>query len=143
MSKKNIGLKGNKKYPGQEGWSSSDPRIGKTIFPEIPDDLYIRRNDEQEGPEIPENIFSQIGRSVGNVVKEKNDAYGDAFSESCKIIDVLYPTGIKPHQYKDFLSIIRIIDKLFRIANKKDAFEESPWEDIAGYAILSMWREEK
>ena len=30
-----------------------------------------------------------------------------------------------------------MIDKLFRIANKKDAFDENPWRDIAGYALLS------
>jgi hypothetical protein len=34
------------------------------------------------------------------------------------------------------LTVVRILDKLFRIANSKDAFNEDPWFDIAGYAIL-------
>ena len=31
------------------------------------------------------------------------------------------------------LAITRVVDKLFRIANRKDAFGENPWQDIAGY----------
>lgn len=34
------------------------------------------------------------------------------------------------------LCIVRIFDKLMRIANKKDAFAESPYADLAGYALL-------
>ena len=40
------------------------------------------------------------------------------------------------NQYKDTLAVARIIDKLFRIANRKNAFDESPWMDIAGYGLL-------
>jgi len=84
--------------------------------------------------------FVEIGKSIGKLVTEKNKAYGDAFNQSSRILDVLYPNGIKPHQYQDILTIIRIIDKLFRIANQKDAFGESPWNDICGYAILAVER---
>jgi len=34
------------------------------------------------------------------------------------------------------LTITRIIDKLFRIANRKDAFNESPYWDLTGYGLL-------
>ncbi len=82
--------------------------------------------------------YEQFGTEIGKLVDEKNNAYGSSFAESHKILSVLYPQGIKPEQYTDALAIIRVIDKLFRIANKKDAFGESPWKDIAGYAILGM-----
>ena len=42
----------------------------------------------------------------------------------------------------DMLAITRVIDKLFRIATKKDAFGESPWRDICGYAILGIANDE-
>jgi hypothetical protein len=58
-------------------------------------------------------------------------------------LSVLYPSGIKPEQYTDALAIIRVIDKLFRIANNKDAFSESPWRDIAGYALLGIANSEE
>jgi hypothetical protein len=82
--------------------------------------------------------YKQIGEEIGSLVDEKNAAYGSSFAESYKILSVLYPNGIKPEQYTDALAIIRVIDKLFRIANKKNAFGESPWNDIAGYAILGV-----
>ena len=82
--------------------------------------------------------YKDIGIEIGSLVDEKNAAYGSSFAECHKILSVLYPAGIKPDQYTDALAIIRVIDKLFRIANKKDAFGESPWRDIAGYAILGV-----
>ena len=82
--------------------------------------------------------YKQIGEEIGSLVDEKNAAYGSSFAESYKILSVLYPNGIQPEQYTDALAIIRVIDKLFRLANKKDAFGESPWKDIAGYAILGV-----
>lgn len=82
--------------------------------------------------------YKQLGEEIGKLVEEKNAAYGSSFAECHKILSVLYPEGIKPEQYTDALAIIRVIDKLFRIANNKDAFGESPWNDIAGYAILGV-----
>jgi len=82
--------------------------------------------------------YTQIAEEVGSLVEEKNAAYGSSFAESHKILSVLYPNGIKPEQYTDALAIIRVIDKLFRIATNKDAFGESPWRDIAGYALLGI-----
>jgi hypothetical protein len=87
--------------------------------------------------------YIQIAEEVGKLVQEKNAAYGSSFAESYKILSVLYPNGIKPEQYTDALAIIRVIDKLFRIATNKDAFGESPWRDIAGYALLGIANGEK
>jgi len=87
---------------------------------------------------MDKKTYKEIGIEVGSLVDEKNAAYGSSFAECHKILNVLYPEGIKPEQYTDALAIIRVIDKLFRIANKKDAFGESPWKDIAGYALLGI-----
>lgn len=86
--------------------------------------------------------YEKIGTQIGKLVQEKNEAYGDSFGQACKILEVLYPQGIEPSQYRDALAITRVIDKLFRLANKKDAFGESPWRDICGYAILGVANDE-
>ncbi len=86
--------------------------------------------------------YEKIGTDIGRLVQEKNEAYGDSFGQASKILEVLYPSGIKPDQYRDALAITRVIDKLFRLANKKDAFGESPWRDICGYAILGVANDE-
>ena len=85
---------------------------------------------------ISPTVYKQIAESIGTLVGEKNEAYGDSFGRASEILNVLYPSGIEPDQYRDALAITRVIDKLFRLANKKDAFGESPWKDICGYAIL-------
>lgn len=82
--------------------------------------------------------YVNIAKSIGELTAEKNDAYGDSFGQACRILEVLYPQGVQPNQFKDMLAVVRVIDKLFRIANKKDAFGESPWKDICGYALLGI-----
>lgn len=78
-----------------------------------------------------------IATGLAELLVEKQRAYGDSFSRSQSIIKVLYPNGIPPSKYQDALTIIRVIDKLFRIATNDDPFEEDAWIDIAGYGILS------
>jgi len=85
-------------------------------------------------------IYETTAEEIGKLVSNKNAAYGSSFAEAHKILEVLYPQGIAPHQFTDALGIIRVIDKLFRIATKKDAFGESPWQDIAGYGLLGTVR---
>ena len=86
--------------------------------------------------------FEKIAAEIGSLVQEKNEAYGDSFGQSSRILEVLYPDGIRPDQFRDALAITRVIDKLFRLANKKDAFGESPWRDICGYAVLGVANDE-
>ena len=86
--------------------------------------------------------FIDIANEIGELVQEKNKAYGDSFAKSQQIIKILYPDGVRSAQYMDMLAITRVIDKLFRIATKKDAFGESPWRDICGYAILGIANDE-
>ena len=80
--------------------------------------------------------YAALGKSIGELVQSKNSAYGDSFSNSGKILAILYPNGVKPEQYTDMLTVVRILDKLARVATRKDAFGESPFKDIAGYGIL-------
>lgn len=87
--------------------------------------------------------FIKIGMAIGTLVKEKNEAYGDSFVQSCKILKILYPNGVKPEEYSDMLGIVRVIDKMFRIATRKDAFNESPWVDIGGYGILGAAKDQR
>jgi hypothetical protein len=82
------------------------------------------------------NKYEETGKSIGQLVDEKNKAYGDAFNKSSDFLKILYPDGVKPEQYGDMLAVVRMFDKLMRIATDKDALGENPFSDIAGYAIL-------
>lgn len=84
--------------------------------------------------------FKNVANEIGELVTEKNKAYGNSFEKCGEIIKVLYPNGIRPDQYQDALAITRVLDKMFRIANfkesNKDPMGENPWKDIAGYGII-------
>lgn len=84
--------------------------------------------------------YKQIGKKIGELVEIKNKQYGDSFNKSGDFLEILYPDGIKPEQYKDMLAVTRIFDKLMRIANGNQG-DENAWNDIAGYGILNSGEE--
>lgn len=86
--------------------------------------------------------FITIADQIGKLVAEKNLAYGNSFFRSGDFLRILYPDGIRPDQYDDALAMTRIFDKQMRIATRKGAFDESPYRDIAGYAILGVAKDE-
>ena len=86
--------------------------------------------------------LKEISLELGSLLEEKNRSYGSAFSKSSEVLKILYPNGIQPEQYTDLLLTTRILDKLFRIANDKSAFNEEPWKDIAGYGLLGIYKEQ-
>jgi len=87
--------------------------------------------------------YVETAVKIGELVTEKNLAYGDSFGRCGDVLRVIYPDGIKPEQYDDALAVVRILDKLFRIANDGCAFGESPFLDITGYGLLGAVRHEK
>jgi hypothetical protein len=80
--------------------------------------------------------YEEIGAAIGCLVDKKQKAYGRSFDVSGEILKFRYPHGIRPDQYADMLAMVRIDDKLMRIATDKDALGEKPWTDIAGYGLL-------
>ena len=72
---------------------------------------------------------------IAHLTIEKGEAYGDSLVNSGDVMRIFYPDGIRPDQYIDALAMVRVIDKLFRIATKKRAFGENPWRDINGYSL--------
>lgn len=96
-----------------------------------------------EMQKIKARTYWNIASDLGDLVTKKQEAYGDSFGKSGRIMRELYPNGIAADQMDDALTLVRMIDKMFRIATKKDAFGENPFEDIAGYAILAVGRDER
>lgn len=96
-----------------------------------------RGRDVALGPD-----YARLGEEIGKLVEAKQAAYGCAFNKAGKVMKVLYPDGIAPEQMDDALAVVRVVDKLFRIATDRDALGESPYRDIAGYGLLGAARHE-
>lgn len=87
--------------------------------------------------------FKKITDDLATILSIKDEAYGNAFDKTTHILSLLYPNGIKVEQYKDLHVVIRMLDKISRIARDNDPLGESPYMDIAGYSILSLARDNK
>ena len=80
----------------------------------------------------------ETATEVGNLLEEKNKAYGNAFDTAGDFLRLLYPQGVQPNQYNDMLCLVRIFDKMKRIATGDPT--ENSWQDISGYGILGLKR---
>lgn len=83
-------------------------------------------------------LLNKVATDCADLTARKNAAYGNSFSESGQILKILMPAGCPPEKFQDMLTVARIIDKLFRICTDKTAFQEDPWKDIMGYALLMV-----
>lgn len=114
------------------------------VAPSSPDQSehvnYVLDQEAWKAP--PESAYTFAGHAIGSLVELKQRAYGDSFGRSGAVLRQLWPDGILPDQYADLLTVVRIIDKLFRVANNKHAFNESPYRDIVGYGLLAVVRDE-
>lgn len=85
--------------------------------------------------------FQELAKGIADLVTEKEKAYGSAFDKAGDFLKVLYPEGIKPDQYKDMLCIVRVFDKLMRIATSYEGTEEKKvdaYSDLMGYGLLGL-----
>ena len=85
--------------------------------------------------------YTELAEKIGKLVDEKNAAYGSSFDQAGDFLKLLYPDGIPVDSYTDMLCVVRIFDKLKRIATRKDAFGESPYGDIVGYGLLGLYKD--
>lgn len=82
--------------------------------------------------------LERIAAEVGALCARKREAYGDSVSRARAILAILYPDGVRPEALGDMLLVVRVLDKVSRIATEPDALGEDPWMDIAGYALLAL-----
>lgn len=85
--------------------------------------------------------FRRISNDLARLVERKQRQYGDSATRSEEILRVLYPSGVRPKDYPGLLLLVRVLDKLSRVAEGCQG-DENPWRDIAGYAMLALAREE-
>jgi hypothetical protein len=98
---------------------------------------WVEQGEQGEEPE--RGFYEVLGQSLGRLVDEKQRAYGRAFQKIAEISKILYPNGVPVERMDDFALVVRVLDKVCRIADgEKFAFNESPWRDIAGYGLLGF-----
>jgi hypothetical protein len=129
---------------GSGNWVVGTGPVGFTedqqhyITGSLPRDHSFKVTMEQQKSE-----FELAAEEIGKLVTEKNKAYGNSFEQAEQFLKLLFPDGIPVESYSDMLCIVRIFDKLKRVATDKNAFSESPFADIIGYGILGLVKDRK
>lgn len=81
----------------------------------------------------------QMLEFVAQEVSEKNIKYGDSFYLCPRFLLWLYPSGISADKLVNAIFIIRILDKISRLAVSAEGDEEDPLKDILGYSMLAYY----
>lgn len=90
-----------------------------------------------------ELTYERLGKDIGRLLETKQAQYGDSFGVAPLLVRFLYPDGVGVEHYDNLLAVVRILDKLKRIATAKADDPEDAWSDIAGYAILMLAQRRK
>jgi hypothetical protein len=92
------------------------------------------------------NTYETLATEMAKLVTFKQRAYGNSAKRAAEVFKIFYPDGIRPDQYGDVLLMVRIIDKLSRVSQRKedgkDLGGESPFRDITGYGLLGIAKDE-
>lgn len=82
--------------------------------------------------------YRSLAEEIAGLVEKKEKAYGSSFRKSIKFLEEMFPSGIPKDKIADALFCARMLDKLFRISTDKAAFNEDPFRDCIGYALLML-----
>lgn len=82
--------------------------------------------------------FKAIGAEIGAKTADKNRKYGDSAGKTGAMFRVIFPDGIPVSAYDDVLLLVRILDKVVRVATGAPDDEESPYSDLAGYGLIGV-----
>jgi hypothetical protein len=83
----------------------------------------------------------ELAAGLGDLLASKQAQYGDSVGSTSEILRQLYPDGITPENYDGLQLVVRILDKLKRVATHglgQDLGRENPMLDVAGYGLLGV-----
>lgn len=106
------------------------------------DGFYDARRPSYFGlpPLETEGDYEKLAVKIGRITDEKSLLYGDSAQRAEAIMKVLYPDGVPVSAFKNALLVVRIADKLCRIATAAEGDNEDAWKDIAGYGLIGSKR---
>lgn len=87
--------------------------------------------------------YQELANEIGRMTDEKSALYGDSAERAEQILKILYPEGVPVSAFKNALLVVRIADKLCRIATAAEGDNEDAWADLAGYSLIGSLRARK
>jgi hypothetical protein len=86
--------------------------------------------------------FQDIALETADTLVLKDKAYGSSFNKTAEFLKLLFPDGVVDDQYSHLMYIVRVLDKIGRIANCSLLPPEEgvldAYKDINGYTTLML-----
>jgi len=124
----------------EESFISGEDRKPEAVRTPIADKSVGRSAIKPQGDEsvATREDFLSLANELGNMLADKNRQYGDSYARMAHVLPMFYPDGVPPDQLLDAVFILRIVDKLMRIASAQGDDQEDPVLDLCGYGILRL-----
>lgn len=81
--------------------------------------------------------LEDVALRIAALCERKKAQYGDSIRFSESVLNALWPDGVRRESYRDMLLLVRVMDKIKRVASGNQG-DESAWDDIAGYALRAI-----
>jgi len=82
--------------------------------------------------------YHTIAQEIADLLEVKQSQYGNSVGTAPAILALLYPDGVRVEQYADLLTVVRMLDKLKRVATAAADDPEDAWLDLCGYTLLRL-----
>lgn len=82
--------------------------------------------------------YHTIAEGVAELVLQKQKEYGNGVLRSNRMMLQLFPDGIPAAKYRDAFTLVRLMDKISKIAADENSATGEPWRDIAAYSLLTL-----
>lgn len=82
--------------------------------------------------------FIERGQKIGATVEAKSKQYAGTTEVAAGMMLCLFPEGIPTEKMGSALLLVRICDKMGRIAQGDGTGDEDAWGDIAGYGLIGQ-----
>jgi len=82
--------------------------------------------------------FENVAKQIVETVKVSNKETGNCFTETTKVIKLLFPNGIPSGKEQEAAALLRIIDKMFKIVNNPGSNTLKDWQGLSAYALNAV-----
>jgi len=85
-------------------------------------------------------MIKELFKEIEDIILDKRKKYGPVDIKISKTLTELYPSGVQPETYQEFILVVHMLEKLSRLTNTnitKEAKNDA-YVDLAGYSILGV-----
>jgi len=90
--------------------------------------------------------YEKLGNDIKPIVEKLESDYGHSLGETKEILKMMYPNGVNQEQLGDVVSIVRMLDEMFKVARidgaVSDENRDEVWKEMIAKAFATVAQEQ-